>query len=914
MNRDATNIANRLSLRAPQRQALEVLAKAADVIPMRKGAPEDLAAIQAAVKAVLPDLEDFERDFPSLCFALATGVGKTRLMGAFIAYLRATKGIRHFFVLAPGRTIYEKLMTDFSPGTPKYVLQGLSDFAVTPPRVITGDNYEQVAAAGHVGRAGAQQVFLVDQVEINVFNIDKLNKDSSERKGAPRIKRMREVLGESYFDYLASLDDLVLLMDESHHYRAAAGLKVLNELRPVLGLELTATPFLEKAGGRERFKNVVYSYPLHRALADGFIKEPAVATRKDFVATGLADEELERVKLEDAIHVHESTKVELDVHARQTGARRVKPFVLVIAQTIEHAEGLKALIAGDGFYGGRYRDKVIVVHGSQTGDEKEEVVTRLLKVEDADEPTEIVIHVNKLKEGWDVTNLYTIVPLRAASSKNLIEQSIGRGLRLPYGQRTGVEALDRLTIIAHDRFQELLDESGKTESIIRAGYTIGVDGPSVGQQVLAVPPRFEAQLFGATATVTDAGGAATPVGSASIASPPAEAQEPSAADVAAGELVAAGVRAVAQNPLLVPVIEALPKAHDQVGAWAKQHATPEQAALPGIAAAIERKLAPTIAAYTAGSIGIPEIVIQPVGDVRVRYRPFELDLKVVNFQPVEQAVLVNHLRDQSVRIELGIDEDGFREPRLENYILRGLNAKDDISYDDHAELLNTLAGRVIAHLRAYLPDDDAVGNVVRYYQRDLVRIVYQQLEAHHEISAAGFRATAIKGVQSFGALYFAMPAGAKVLPYRAPVADLASVKSSYFDGFKKCLYQIQQFDSDSERRLAVILEDDPGVLRWLKPERGRRIFHIYLTSREAYYPDFAVETAAEKLVVEVKRADQLDHPLVQEKAQAAVEWCGHATAHELKYGGKPWRYVLIPHDAITSQMTVAALVARYGQS
>ena len=910
MNRDATNIANRLSLRAPQRQALDLLAKAADVIPMRKGAPEDLASIQAAVKAVLPELEDFERDFPSLCFALATGVGKTRLMGAFIAYLRATKGIRHFFVLAPGRTIYEKLMTDFSPGTPKYVLQGLSDFAVTPPRVITGDNYEQVAAAGHVGRGGAQQAFVIDQVEINVFNIDKLNKDSSERKGAPRIKRMREVLGESYFDYLASLDDLVLLMDESHHYRAAAGLKVLNELRPVLGLELTATPYLEKASGRERFKNVVYSYPLHRALADGFIKEPAVATRKDFVAAGLADEELERIKLEDAIHVHESTKVALDVYARQTGARRVKPFVLVIAQTIEHAEGLKALIAGDGFYGGRYREKVIVVHGSQTGDEKEEVVTRLLKVEDADEATEIVIHVNKLKEGWDVTNLYTIVPLRAASSKNLIEQSIGRGLRLPYGQRTGVEALDRLTIIAHDRFQELLDESGKAESIIRAGYTIGVDGPPVGQQVLAVPPRFEEVVFGATATVTDAGGESQPVGSGPWSSATVT-SEGSAAEAAASKLVAAAVVAVAQNPLVVPVIEALPKAHDAVGAWVSQHATPEQASLPGFAAAVQSKIAPTVAAYTAGSIGIPEIVIQPVGDVRVRYRPFELDVSMINQQPVEQAVLVNHLRDQSVRIELGVDEDGFREPRLENYILRGLNAKDDISYDDHADLLNSLAAQVIARLRSYLPDDDDVGNVVRYYQRDLVRIVYQQLEEHHEITAAEFQATAIKGVQSFGALYWAMPAGAKVLPYRAPVADLSTVKSSYFDGFKKCLYTIQQFDSDSERRLAVILEDDPAVLRWLKPERGRRIFHIYLTSGEAYYPDFAVETAAEKLVIEVKRADQLDVPLVQEKARAAVEWCGHATAHELKHGGKPWRYVLIPHDAITSQMTLAALVARY---
>ena len=63
--------------------------------------------------------------------------------------------------------------------------------------------------------------------------------------------------------------------------------------------------------------------------------------------------------------------------------------------------------------------------------EEEAMIERLLIVEHTDEPTEIVIHVNMLKEGWDVTNLYTIVPLRAANARILIEQSIGRGLRLP---------------------------------------------------------------------------------------------------------------------------------------------------------------------------------------------------------------------------------------------------------------------------------------------------------------------------------------------------------------------------------------------------------------------------------------------------------------------------------------------------
>src|SRR5260370_17061824 len=76
-----------------------------------------------------------------------------------------------------------------------------------------------------------------------------------------------------------------------------------------------------------------------------------------------------------------------------------------------------------------------------------------------DGKTEIVIHVNKLKEGWDVTNLYTIVPLRASASDILTEQTLGRGLRLPYGQRTGEEAIDTLTVIAHDRFDEIIKKA-----------------------------------------------------------------------------------------------------------------------------------------------------------------------------------------------------------------------------------------------------------------------------------------------------------------------------------------------------------------------------------------------------------------------------------------------------------------------
>src|SRR4030042_1658512 len=120
--------------------SLEILARVCDIIPLEKNV--DLDQALQVIQSEFHSVSDFERDFPSFCFALATGVGKTRLMGAFITYLFKTRSIRHFFVLAPNLTIYNKLTMDFTPNTPKYVFQGIAEFAVTPPEIITGDNYE----------------------------------------------------------------------------------------------------------------------------------------------------------------------------------------------------------------------------------------------------------------------------------------------------------------------------------------------------------------------------------------------------------------------------------------------------------------------------------------------------------------------------------------------------------------------------------------------------------------------------------------------------------------------------------------------------------------------------------------------------------------------------------------------------
>lgn len=149
MDKHAAYIKNRLSLRPPQVESLNILAGITDALTLKKNPDLDseeekvltCTADYAALHGSARTFSEFERNFPCLCFALATGVGKTRLMGAFIAWLNQAKGIKNFFVLAPNLTIYNKLIEDFSnPRSPKYVFPGIGDFVHRPPGIITGDN------------------------------------------------------------------------------------------------------------------------------------------------------------------------------------------------------------------------------------------------------------------------------------------------------------------------------------------------------------------------------------------------------------------------------------------------------------------------------------------------------------------------------------------------------------------------------------------------------------------------------------------------------------------------------------------------------------------------------------------------------------------------------------------------------
>ncbi|MGL4377374.1 MAG: DEAD/DEAH box helicase, partial [Microcoleaceae cyanobacterium] len=654
MNQLVNNIANRLSLRHPQRKCLEILDRICEILPI----PDirDRETNIAAIKDEFPKFTDFDREFPSLCFALATGVGKTRLMGAFISYLHLAHNINNFFVLAPNLTIYNKLITDFTPNTSKYVFTGISEFAIDAPEIITGDNYEKSSIITGFARC-----------KINIFNISKINSEVRGGK-SPKIKRLSEYLGESYFDYLSQLKDLVILMDESHRYRASAGVRAINELKPLMGIEVTATPFIETSKKTEYFKNVVYDYPLGRAITDGFVKDPAVVTRKDFNPKAMSADAIERLKLEDGIYLHENIKNELKAYAIPRGKPIVKPFMLVIARDTNHASQLMELIKSDEFYEGNYKDKVIQVDSSKTGAQEDEMVERLLKVEHPNEPTEIVIHVNMLKEGWDVTNLYTIVPLRAANSKILIEQSIGRGLRLPYGMRTGVEIVDRLNIVAHDKFQEIVDEAKKPESQIRLQEIILTDEDLQEKTQTFISRSNLSKNLGIQPQQKNNLPDNLPETKPQNIHPPLF-QSPVEKKIA--DITEEEIRKLESRPEEVPTTAHLtsPKVQATMCENVAREYQHEQLEIEGVITPpnIEEIVAKITDLVIQQTINIPNILVIPKGEERSGFTSFALDLTALNYPvPSPEELHIQSLHSGKSQY-LERKEETFLESKLENY-------------------------------------------------------------------------------------------------------------------------------------------------------------------------------------------------------------------------------------------------------
>lgn len=895
MNEIANRINNALSLRTPQTAALEILCNVIDKIPLTK-TPDNMAAL-SAIKELGYPITDFGRDFPSLCFSIATGVGKTRLMGAFISQLHLEKGIKNFFIVAPNLTIYNKLIADFTPNTPKYVFQGITEFAQNRPVIITGDDYQNMG--------GLTSRMYENRIKINIFNISKINRDKDAR-GTPRFRSFSEVLGQSYFDYLQSLDDLVLLMDEAHRYRATAGMKIINELQAVLGLELTATAHDEKG---KQFANVVYHYALAQAVNDKYVKKPAIVGRTNFDKAAYDAEKLEEIKLVDGFKVHEDTKAELEVYAAEHNVRRVKPFLLVVARDTTHANALKDKIDNEIWQDGRYKGKVIVVHSNQKGAELDENVALLLEVEKADNPVEVVIHVNMLAEGWDVNNLYTIVPLRTADSKTLVEQSIGRGLRLPYGKHTGVDSIDRLNIVAHDKFAEIVkiaeDQGFKFQKIelendSDAGNKVAVDNTS----------SFIANILSGKIDIMPT----PPVGTPEQGK--LELVQPNATDIAMATKVAERIEDKIKT---IGSLEEIKSAASvaEIVAEINQSETDGKLDFGEDTGKLKAMVQKLTTQFVDMQIKIPPIrIVRAAPKVGVEYEKFTLNLAPFNdLKPIQQNILVREILENK-RVEQGEAIFTKQYKRPQDYIIIKLMDYLPCTSAEDIDLLDYFAGQVLDYITKYANGDD-VEKILFFNNDRIARDIAAQAENHKSVPKIE---TKVKGFEDGYVCLRTRPnklLGDREegeLSFRTRPKEKSKIRSYVFNNFNKCLSSKAKFDSDTERQLSVLLEDTAIVNRWerLNDDQAKDTFNLrYKKENEglaAYCPDFVVETDNAKYIVETKAKDDMTAADVLAKQEIAMRWCMEATKYENTNGGKPWAYLLIPHNDLDPTRTFEKLV------
>lgn len=875
---DLDNIAGRLSLRKPQKVSLERLAAICEAINPAKNS--DLAASLDGVKSLYPTCTDFERTFPSVTFALATGVGKTRLMGAFITYLYTQRGIKNYFVVAPGKTVYDKLKDDFSnPGNPKYVFRGLGCFAGSPPQIIADDDYRQKRLA-----------FTDSDVRIFIFNIDKFNKDDA------KMRQLNEYLGQSFFDELAAMDDLVLLMDESHHYRAERGATALNDLKPILGLELTATPKTNKGGREKLFKNVVYEYPLSQAIADGYTRTPWALSRKNVDFANLPPEDRDKLMLSDGILSHERTKAALQTYAGQNGKVAVKPFMLVVCKDTEHAKWVESYVRSADFREGKYASKTIVVHSKQTGAETDANMQLLLNVEKPDNPIEIVIHVNMLKEGWDVNNLYTIVPLRTAASAVLREQMVGRGLRLPYGERTEDTTVDSVMLTAHDKFDEMLAEAQKGESIFKKGCLIQLTETDEPEESVVSQPNldFDDHDEDFDNAVRAAGhDVGKPANDARLKIEAAIARETAIAmstkdtvtldDASRQEVVKKAVTSVAGDKDVAAIFD---PANHVFDGWT--------------ANTVKKIVISTAKKY----IPIPRLRITEQGGGGLEFLPFNLDMTPFTQTPTDNALLAKNLQDQSAETEIleggKINYDAVRPL---NRLVERLQTKPEIDYSSHSGIIVPLLKTLCAHFTSKF-DEDGMKNIVMMHRNALADGIYDQM-LRHMVRHDGLFVEEIVGVNGVNlpSYYRCNPKNNRDMHNENFDSKKdGAITGILFTGAKKGVFGEFKVDSFPELIFAKSIDTDSKVKNWLRP--APRQFDITYSNGKRYEPDFVVETESDIYLVEIKRRDEVNDPDVLAKKGRAVAYCALATAWAKANWYKQWTHLFIPDDEVKANRTL----------
>lgn len=830
-------IAHTLDLRAPNQAALDMLAQVLD--------------------AATPGQE--------LVADLATGVGKTYIAGGLLDYLYES-GVRNVVIVTPGSTIQKKTIDNLTPGHRKY-LRGLQ----CNPLVITLDTIER----GEVAAALDNE----DRFKVFVFTVQSLLGSGKGGKDAQRrAHRPHETLGQAVYDYLTAADDLVVIADEHHIYYSGSAKKfqsAIDDLKPAAMIGLTATPHPSTPQSK-----IVFRYRLSEGIADGYVKIPVLVSRQD----GIKDA---RTQLADGLTLLDAKAEAMRAYCRQTRKTYVEPILFVVTQNIDEANEYRDLLAGPDMLGDPA--KVLSVNSEET----EETLRLLDTLEDPKSPIRAVISVNMLNEGWDVKNIYVVASTRALESDLLSEQILGRGLRLPFGERTGNPMLDTVEVLSHNSFNALLKRArALLEETLgdRANAATVVVNPQTGRNIPGVP-------LTATGDV------------------------PQHVLPASGEVQFQLPGAAAADPDQLGLFDA-----DEVPA-----ADPTQTHVGMSVATLDSRvqnaeeatqiLTRTLTPRSPGGIRIP--LFLPRVTTRWERDPFSLasvnltDVEVLGRQfakddaPTLLQKVIDAERDDTGQAKVVIHDAEYRVSASQIAMPYG-----DIETDLVQRLLRTDGivmnaveqNAALAIARAFMAGADVT--VDTPWRAEHGRLATARLAEWVNTKQTSSPAREVKTVD-----HVRWPEPPTVIETRPPadrhvITSSAEFTRNYpYEGWTKSIYEINTFDAYStEFRLASQFEASNEVQAWIRINLTvplRIPYHVSAIQRQ-YEPDFIViDDQGTHWIVEGKADSEMTSNVVVAKRDAAREWVNTVNASDSVHD--KWAYLLTSESVISSASNWAAL-------
>ncbi|MCR5076803.1 MAG: DEAD/DEAH box helicase family protein [Prevotella sp.] len=825
---------------------------------------------------------------PRYAVKMATGTGKTWVMHALLLWqllnarheeVASGRFTQRFLIVAPGLIVYDRLLDAFCGRMERghnmrnietndfYFNQELFIPQQYRQKVFSFIQNNTVTKDEGIGRktTGDGMIALTNW---HLFE-NQLKDDEAEDGDTPpdivhdllpvrpgkaagndlSVLDRRRQRGEE-LEYLASLDDIMVINDEAHHiHELKRGGEVeevewqrgLNTIAATKGerfmqVDFSATPFDTRGAGKKQvkcfFPHIVVDFNLASAMRMGLVKTLLLDRRQELTDLEHLDFHAVRDERGKVCGLSEGQRLMLragltklkKLEADFIGVDKTKnPKMLVMCEDTTVSPFVEEFLKDEGLA----NEDVVSIDSNAKGEvsdaEWKETKAKLFDIDRYPTP-KVIVSVLMLREGFDVNNICVIVPLRSSQAPILLEQTIGRGLRLMWRD---------------PEYRDIKDEDRKRVLALHKNPTTYLDMLSIIEHPAFV--AFYDQLFADSLAAVDAGD----VGS----------------EGSVGDIIKVGLKEGYEDyDFMWPIV--LREAEDELSATEIDIATLEPFTMFPLSM-LRKFLA------TEG-----ETFVSQEATTKTQFGQYKVtaDLFTANSYNEYLQKMLHTITNRFDRLT------AHKEIRLPNLQI------------NEAQVVGTVDTYIRTRLfgepfNPFASNDWKIllaknGVVTKHVVRELARAIFA---LQNEVTTIDAKVEQI---------------------YFSSVAEI-KMRESFSIPQQKTIYERTSYPSHRggfERAFAEFLDKDAGVERFLKINETYHSFAIIYYVRQdglmaSYHPDFIVGTENKIYLIETKGQDKLFDQNVRQKQTATVEWTHRINGLPAESRmNRVWEYVLLSED------------------